>query len=380
MLSLVLAAACVVSLLYLAVLRAGFRREVQRNPSRTPTPVSVVVAARNEETTLPHLIEALGRQDFADFEVLLIDDHSTDATPSIALAWAQRDGRVRVLPNAHTPGKKGAIRTGIEAACHPWVLCTDADAEPHPSWVRRMVEAGAPDRVVLGFPRASTGGGMARFELLHTQLLAIGSCGLRKPFMAYGIAFGFPTALFHQAGGYAGWEDLPGGDDDLLLHRMAALPGVEVHTALHPDAQVPTALPTTLRHWLRQKRRHYADGMAYPARIMVPLSLYHICAFVLWLGATTGPVGMLLLGIRLVALAMMMREAGRVLGEPRLWLATPPLDGLLTLMNAFFGPISALFPPKTWEGRAQVGPIARLQQTLSAQFQKKRAGGSGGGA
>lgn len=380
MLSFVLAAACVVSLLYLAALRAGFRREVQRNPSRTPTPVSVVVAARNEETTLPHLIEALEQQDFADFEVLLIDDHSTDATRSLALAWAQRDGRVRVLSNAHTPGKKGAIRTGIEAAHHAWVLCTDADAVPHPSWVRRMAEAGAPDCIVLGFPRATTGGGFARFELLHTQLLAIGSCGLGKPFMAYGIAFGFPKALFHQAGGYAGWEELPGGDDDLLLHRMAELPGVEVHTALHPDAQVPTALPITLRHWLRQKRRHYADGMAYPARIMAPLSLYYISAFVLWLGATTGPVGVLLLGIRLVALAMRIREAGRVLGEPNLWLATPPLDGLLTLMNAFFGPISALFPPKKWEGRPKAGPISRLQQRLSERLQRIGAERSGGGA
>lgn len=343
-------------------------------PSRPQTPVSVVVAARNEAKALPELLDALERQEDAAFEVIVVDDHSTDNTRSLALSRAAKDNRVRVLANTYAPGKKGAMRTGIEAARFPWILCTDADAVPHPAWVRRMAAAGAPDRVVLGFPRATQGGGLARFELLHTQLLTIGSCGLGRPFMAYGIAFGFPTQFFHQAGGYAGWEALPGGDDDLLLQRLAALPGVEMRTALHPEAQVATALPVWLPEWVRQKRRHLSDGKAYPARILAHLALYHGTALLLWMGATTGPIGLFFLGLRQIVLALLVREAGRKLGEPWLWLATPPLDAMLTIFNVFLGPLSALFPPQTWSPRVTDGPESILRRHLSALFQKKRAG------
>ena len=86
----VFGAAFVVQIVYWVLLHAGFRR-AQRGSGDAPEaslpPVSVVVAVRNEATNLPTLLAALTRQTHPHYEIILVDDASTDATPEIVRAW-----------------------------------------------------------------------------------------------------------------------------------------------------------------------------------------------------------------------------------------------------------------------------------------------------
>jgi CDP-paratose 2-epimerase len=90
------------------------------------TSVSIIIPARNEEATLApvlrDLYEAIGRLDNYQFEVLCVDDHSTDATASIARSFG-----ATLIKNTATPGKGMALRTGFGAASGDILVMMDAD-------------------------------------------------------------------------------------------------------------------------------------------------------------------------------------------------------------------------------------------------------------
>src|SRR6478672_1565009 len=96
-------------------------------PSSDSLLVSVVVPARNEEASLAHCLESLVSQTGLKFEIIVVDDDSTDRTRHIAQSFPQ----VRVVDAPPLPpgwtGKNNALRAGAKAAHGIWLLFTDAD-------------------------------------------------------------------------------------------------------------------------------------------------------------------------------------------------------------------------------------------------------------
>jgi glycosyltransferase involved in cell wall biosynthesis len=104
--------------------------------------VSVVVPARNEEASLGTCLESLVSQSGVDFEVIVVDDHSTDRTHEIASSFAG----VRVIEAGPLPagwtGKNNGVITGVRQARGEWLLFTDADTVHLPgSLARALAEA-----------------------------------------------------------------------------------------------------------------------------------------------------------------------------------------------------------------------------------------------
>ncbi|HEX8844003.1 MAG TPA: glycosyltransferase family 2 protein [Pyrinomonadaceae bacterium] len=94
--------------------------------------VSVLVPARNEEgRVLSRCIRSILAQDYARFEVIAVNDRSTDGTAAILNAIARADERLRVVDGLETPtgwlGKPYALQQALDQACGEWVLATDAD-------------------------------------------------------------------------------------------------------------------------------------------------------------------------------------------------------------------------------------------------------------
>jgi chlorobactene glucosyltransferase len=108
--------------------------------------VSIILAARNEEETLPATLASLLSLDYPDFEVILVDDDSDDRTGAIADGWAGRPasgGKLRVIHNYELPvgwrGKVHAMSLAEKAAAGEWILATDADVVFDPSILRQAI-------------------------------------------------------------------------------------------------------------------------------------------------------------------------------------------------------------------------------------------------
>jgi chlorobactene glucosyltransferase len=127
-------------------------------PARFPK-VSVLVPARNEQANIERCIRSLLSQNYPDFEVLVLDDESTDRTRMILESLAGGDARLRVLdgrpPEAGWLGKNWACAQLETQAAGDLLFFTDADTFHRPEALRALVTAmeGEHADLMSGFPR-----------------------------------------------------------------------------------------------------------------------------------------------------------------------------------------------------------------------------------
>lgn len=123
----------------------AFGETVLKSTAENSPSVSVIVPARNEEASLGACLESLVAQDGVSFEVIVIDDHSTDRTHEIAESFVGKgNGIVRVIEAGPLPdgwtGKNNAVTTGARAARGEWLLFTDADTVHLPGSLARALK------------------------------------------------------------------------------------------------------------------------------------------------------------------------------------------------------------------------------------------------
>ncbi len=156
--TLVSASLFVLGLMNALVFRAVPRADAPEDAGR----VSVCIPARNEEQVLAACLESLLGQTVTNFEILVLDDNSTDATAAVAARIAARDARVRVLAGTPRPagwaGKPWACHQLALAAEGRWLLFVDADTRHHPTMIASLLrQAGRTDCAFLSaVPRQIT--------------------------------------------------------------------------------------------------------------------------------------------------------------------------------------------------------------------------------
>lgn len=184
--------------------------------------LSVLIPARNEAATLPHLLAALAGQTLQPLEVIVIDDHSSDATAAIARA-AAATLPLRVLqPPPLAPGwcgKTWALHHGVKASCGEVLVFLDADTEPQPPLLHNLVAAlEAQGGLVSVQPFHRTERPYEQLSLLFNLvgLLAVPlgpGCGV-----AFGPAMATSRADYDRSGGHAAVADKV-VEDWFLAHR-----------------------------------------------------------------------------------------------------------------------------------------------------------------
>ncbi len=125
-------------------------------------PVSVIIPARDEQKNIGCCLESILCQDYSDFEVIVLDDGSSDRTPEIVAELAARDKRLRLMSGRPLPkdwaGKPHACYQAAQEARGDWLLFVDADTAAAPDMLRRVVAEAIRQRAALlsGFPRQIT--------------------------------------------------------------------------------------------------------------------------------------------------------------------------------------------------------------------------------
>ena len=344
-------------------------------------PVSVLVAAHDEEDTIGALLDALAAQTHAAFEVIVVDDRSSDATAEmvrqrqaafpvelrlIQIASGDDPISVHYLPDLWAPEadiplppKKNALTHAIRAASHDRLAFTDADCVPPLDWLTALAAhaAASPEAVLVGYgPLAGAGwlGRFVRYETAYTAALSIGAIGHGKAWHAVGRNLSYTRSLWREMGEFEPQILSLGGDDDLFVQE-AARAGAEVHFVLSPASFVPSAAPGSWAGFWRQRRRHAAAGSHYPDRLLAALGAMQISGLVLWVGAPLlhavwgVPWGWGLLGARLLLQRGVLSTAWDLLGaqaDVRLW--HPVLDVMLSGYRIAAAVLGVLPTPKRW--------------------------------
>ncbi len=245
--------------------------------------VSVVVAARNERPNLERFVPRLLEQDYPDFEVLVIDDRSTDGTSDFLAGFVH--SKLRFLRISDKPksfdGKKNALTQGIAKARGDIILLTDADCYPASKrWIARMSLPFAHEstQIVLGYSpyekRAGLLNKFIQFETLNTAVQYLTSSRLGTPYMGVGRNLAYRKAFFESVGGLAPWQEQTGGDDDLFVGQQATAKNTT--TVIHPDSHVFSLPKRTFWAWFNQKLRHLRVGNAYRLKNRIWVAFWQV--------------------------------------------------------------------------------------------------------
>lgn len=209
----------------LLILRAWRGLKSHRVGSATRM-VSVLVPFRNEEQHLERLVEALGRQTHRNFEVIFINDHSTDASLGVLnelLSSASLNSQVLSL--TVTSGKKAAIGMGVSLAKGEVILTTDADCVFEKHWITRMTSPFISDSVLMiSGPVKLIGESLfQRWQQMEfSVLIATGAAGIawQQPSMANGANLAYRKSVFESVDGFDGVDVIASGDDELLMMKV----------------------------------------------------------------------------------------------------------------------------------------------------------------
>ncbi len=225
--------------------------------------VSIIVAMRNERGNLPRLLKALCSQTYANYEIILVDDHSEDS--SFDFAKNYDCPKLKVFKLTTGQGKKAALKLGISHAKGQITGFTDADCMPSRTWIEHMVRCMVGrnvvlclGNVVLKFDKLSSFSALESLEFASLLASSIGSLKAGLPLMSNGANIFVVKDLALKA---QLKEQVASGDDIFLL-QWAARNGFRIDYCLSDRALVKTFPQGKLKKFVNQRLR-WASKTSY---------------------------------------------------------------------------------------------------------------------
>lgn len=194
-----------------------FPRLRRLSPTESPF-VSILIPARNEAAVIGETVRSLLAQSYSNFELIVLDDNSTDGTSATVCAAAQGDSRLRVLSGAPLPegwgGKNWACHQLSEAARGNWLLFTDADVRWQPEALSALIAHMARTRADL-------------LTVWATQITQTWAERLIVPLMTFAILAYLPIIMVH----YSRWMIFAAANGQVMLFRREAYQKIGGHAA-----------------------------------------------------------------------------------------------------------------------------------------------------
>lgn len=212
---------------FLLMLIIGWRRLWSKRGQTLPSPspkLSVILPVRNEAHNIGNLLNDLLAQDYKNFELIVVDDHSADDT--IAVIEKYSSEKITLLRNDRH-GKKNAIAKGVDFASGEIIVTTDGDCHVTSSWLSEIEKVFRNDKIQFAF-----GGVRIQTENFFSELQAIefssliGSGAAMSSFgvfsMCNGANLAYREKVFAEVNGYEGNLNVSSGDDEFLMRKVLA--------------------------------------------------------------------------------------------------------------------------------------------------------------
>ena len=192
--------------------------------------VSVIISAKNESQNLSEFLPYVLEQNYENFEVIVVNDGSTDESEEILGAFERKYSN---LYKTYIPidakgisHKKLALTVGVKAAKHNILLFTEANSQPlSKDWIKSMVgNFNEKTEIVLGFSRLNKFGfisKLAGFDNLLTGLKYLSRVIMKHPYMGIGSNLAYRKELFFSKKGFSKWLNLQFGEDELFVNESS---------------------------------------------------------------------------------------------------------------------------------------------------------------
>lgn len=255
-----------------------FKKEAERTGDRPF--VTVLIATKNEEENITNVLEDVSHQTYPreNYEVMVVDDESTDRTPQICRMFAEKYVNLRLLSTKGSPrtlrAKKRPLNVGINQAGGEIIVLTDADCRVPNTWVESIVSYFAQGiGMVIGFaevkPAESPLANFQRLDFLMLMTGARGSAQIGVPFACSGQNLAYRKSVFNAVGGFTEFADAVCGDDTLLLQQIKKDTSSKIVFADDPASFISSPPLPSVRGFLSQRGRWSADIL--PLRKTDPL-------------------------------------------------------------------------------------------------------------
>lgn len=261
----------------------SFAKIQKNNPKKIP--VSVIVCAKNEAENIKKFIPLLLSQDYPEFELVLIDDSSSDETLELFEEFEKQHSNIKLVKvinnEAFWGNKKFALTLGIKAAKYEYLLFTDADCHPSSDqWIKEMsshftlkktiiLGYGAYEKIAKSFLNK-----LIRFETLLTATQYFGWAKMGKPYMGVGRNLAYKREEFFKVNGFIDHMKLRSGDDDLFINQAADNENTTI--CFSKESFTYSEPKTSYKDWFTQKRRHVSTATFYSHFDRFQLALFFL--------------------------------------------------------------------------------------------------------
>tara|TARA_R110002050_G_scaffold104052_6_gene213306 strand:- start:13011 stop:14123 length:1113 start_codon:yes stop_codon:yes gene_type:complete len=255
------------------------------------TPISVIICAKNEAENLKNFLPSIISQDYPDFEIILINDASSDNTLDVMEHFAKQHPNIKIVNvkniEAFWGNKKYALTLGIKASKNEYLLFTDADCKPVSKyWITEMNSQFNNEKtIVLGYGsyskiKNSFLNKLIRFETLITAIQYFSFAKIGLPYMGVGRNLAYTKKAFFDANGFVNHIKVRSGDDDLFINQVATKNNTAI--AFSKESFTESIPKTSFKNWFKQKRRHVSAAKHYKLKHKVLLTLFYSSNFLFW--------------------------------------------------------------------------------------------------
>ena len=257
----------------------------QTSNFKPQTKISVIIPARNEEQNINACLDSICSQSYLNelFEVLVVDDHSTDSTATIIDSYSSQNIK-RIALKDFVDGelnsyKKKAIEVAIEHSTGDLIITTDADCIVPKNWLQTIAsfyETHHPAFIAAPVAIDCGNSFIEIFQALDFMTLqGITGAAVHKRIhsMCNGANLAYEKTAFTEVNGFAGINNIASGDDMLLMHKIYTHYPNRVMFLKSKEAIVQTAPVKTIAEFFNQRIRWASKADKYEDKRMFPVLL-----------------------------------------------------------------------------------------------------------
>jgi cellulose synthase/poly-beta-1,6-N-acetylglucosamine synthase-like glycosyltransferase len=258
------------------------------NSKNTSLPkISVIIPVRNEAAHIEDLLQDLNHQtlDPRHFEVWIVDDESTDATPKLVDTFIKNAIiQLKIIRlKSETPlasPKKRAIKAALSKATGHLIVTTDGDCRVGSDWLASLAECyqDTQAKLISGpvtfIPESTLTAHLQTVEF--SSLIGSGAAAIAagSPSLCNGANLAYEKKAFEEVGGFTGNEHLASGDDEFLMHKIAGRYPGSIRFLKDPRAIVYTVPHRSWQGFYRQRKRWASKWKHYINPVSIALALF----------------------------------------------------------------------------------------------------------